>query len=69
MRTFRYRCGMCGHEFTRDYEWTEPVQETARCPECGERALRQLPRVNVHYNGKGYTKAVTRGGGEEEQAS
>ena len=65
MRTFRYRCVTCGHEFTRSYEWIEAVRETARCSECGARALRQLPRVSVHYNGKGYTKAVTRGREEE----
>ena len=59
MPSYRFQCTKCNHEFKGIYKINETKVE---CPECKSNETERLisRNVGVSYNGRGFTKALTK---------
>lgn len=61
MPTYAYACKQCGHRFDAVQSFADPA--LTECPECGGTLRKEYGSIGVTFNGSGFYRTDSRGGG------
>jgi putative FmdB family regulatory protein len=67
MPTYSYRCTECGHAFDIQQAFTD--DSLTQCPSCGGKLRKLFSAVGVTFNGSGFYRTDSRGGGSTATSS